>query len=135
VQIMDKNKIMEFLKQSQVIEDMEEIKYKPEFLVVKFFYNYDDDEIDAAKDFANSQSSQEENEDTWYDEHYIPYLIDIAVDEVRDTIEELVDKTGLNAEYISYEPDRDDVGCEFVAVFADEGKDFDIDEILDSLEG
>jgi hypothetical protein len=131
---MDKNKVIEFLKQSQVVEDIEEIEYKPEILVLSFFYDYDDAEIEAAKDFANGKTSADDSEDIWYDEHFIPYIIDIAVDEVRDTLEELVEKTGLNVEYINYEPDRDDDSCEFIAVFADEGKEFDIDKILDEID-
>ncbi|KPU44196.1 hypothetical protein OXPF_23640 [Oxobacter pfennigii] len=131
---MDKNKILETLRQSQVVEDIEEIKYKPDFLVARFFYVFDSDETEAAQDYANSMSDQDENEDAWYEEHYIPYLIDIAVDEVRDVIEDMVDDTGLNAEYVSYEPDREDDRCEFLAVFADGDKEFDIDEVLDNLE-
>ena len=131
---MDKNKVIEFLKQSSGVGDIEEIQYKSEILVLRFFYDYDKDELEAAKDYANGKTNADDSEDVWYDEHFTPYIIDIAVDEVRDTLEELVDSTGLNVEYINYEPDRDDESCEFIAVFADEGKEFDIDKILESMD-
>jgi hypothetical protein len=129
---MDKNKILEVLNKSSELQSIEEIQYKPDFFVVRFFYGYDESEMDAAKDYANSQDNNDD-EDKWYDEFYLPYLVDIAVDEVRDIIEELVDNHNLSAEYISYEPDRDDDNCEFIAVFTNEDKEFDIDSILDEL--
>lgn len=130
---MDKNKILDILKQLPGIGDVEEIQYEPEYLVVRMFYDYDVDELEAARDYANSQSNAADDEDKWFSEYYIPYLIDLAVDEVRDSIEEIVDSRNVIAEYISYEPDREDDSCEFIAVFADEGKEFDIDDILDDI--
>lgn len=130
---MNKNNLIEQIRQSGAIVDVEEIEYKPDFLVVRFFYDYDEDELDAARDYANSETSSEDDEDKWYDEFYIPYIIDLAVDEVKDTIEEIVDKNSVGAEYISYEPGRDDKNVEFIAVFANEGIEFDIDEILESI--
>lgn len=130
---MDKNSIMELLKQSDIISNVEEIEYKPDFLIVRFFYGYSEDELEAAKDYANTEASNEDDEDKWYDEYYIPYLIDIAVDEISDTIEDMIEKSSLNAEYVSYEPGREDKTSEFIAVFTDASKEFDIDEILDSI--
>jgi len=130
---MDKSKIIEKLEQAPGVQGVEEIEYKPEFMVVRLFYTYDEDELEAAKDYANSQNDAEDDEDKWYDEYFIPYIIDLAADEMRDTIEEMAESMNLNAEYISYEPDRDDDSCEFIAVFADDGKEFDIDNVLDSI--
>lgn len=130
---MEKGSILEQLKQSLGISDVEEIDYKPNFLVTRFFYDFDDDETEAARDYADSQGSMEDDEDAWYDERYIPYLTDIAVDEVRDTIEDIVESGDVSAEYISYEPERDDNSLEFIAVFADKDVEFDIDEVLDSI--
>lgn len=131
--ILDKNTIMERLKKSPGIEGVEEITYKPDFLVLRFFYDYDEDELEAATDYANSHSNADDDEDKWYGEYYIPYIIDVAVDEVRDTIEDMVEEMNISAEYVSYEPDKDDEGCEFIAVFAAGGEEFDIDNILDEL--
>lgn len=128
---MNKSKVLEMLKQSPGIQEVEEIQYDPELLVVSFFYDYDEDELEAARDYANTESGDEE--ENWYSDYYIPYITDLAADEVRDSIEEIVDELGLNAEYISYEPDKDDESCEFVAAFSDEGREFDIDEIMESI--
>lgn len=130
---MDNSKIVNALNQSQGIGTVEEIEYKPGFLVLRLIYDYDQDELDAAKAYANSQGNAEQDEDKWYDEYYIPYLIDLAVDEVRDSIEELVDEMDLNAQYISYEPERDDDSCEFIAVFGGKDTEYDIDDVLDEI--
>lgn len=131
---MDKNQIIEKLKKAPGIQEVEEINYKADFLVLRFFYDYDEDELEAASDYANSQSDADDDEDKWYGEYYIPYIIDVAVDEVRDTIEEMVEELDISAEYVSYEPDKDDESCEFIAAFAAGGTEFDIDKILDELE-
>lgn len=130
---MNKIKIIDYLRQSAGIEDVEEIEYKPGFLVLRFFYSYDNDELDAARDYADKESSTENSEDQWYDEYYLPYMMDLAVDEVRDDIEELVESEEINVEYISYELDRDDESLEFIAVFADDTNEFDIDKVLEEL--
>ena len=129
---MDKNKVQEYLKSQGILQEIEEIEYKKDFLVIRFFYDYDEDELGAAKEYANSQTDSED-EDKWYDEYYVPYLIDIAVDEIRDTMEEVVEELGVNAEYITYQPERDDDTCEFIAAFADSENEFDIDDILEEL--
>lgn len=130
---MDKGKVIEHMRNSGCIGNVEEIEYKPDYLVLRFFYDFDDDEIEAAKDYANNESGEDSDEDTWYGEYYSPYLTDLAVDEVRDIIEELVENQDYNAEYISYELDKDDESMEFIAVFTDSDKEFEIDDVLDSL--
>ena len=130
---MNKSVVLGQLKQSDVINDVEEIEYKPEFLVVRFFYKFDEDELEAARDYADSETDGKVDEKSWYDDFYIPYLTDISVDEVRDTIEDMVEELNLAAEYISYEPERDDTAIEFIAVFTDDGREFDIDQVLDSI--
>jgi tRNA splicing endonuclease len=131
---MDRNSVMEMFKQYPVFEEVEEIGSKDGLLVLRFYYGYDDDELDAAREYADSETNIEEDEDKWYDEYYIPYIADIAMDEVRDTMEEMVERTGYNAEFVSYEPERDSERCEFAVVIADENREFDIEEILESLE-
>lgn len=130
---MNKANVADRIRQSAGVGEVQEIQYKPEFLVLRLFYNYDEDELEAARDYADSESNESDSEDIWYDEYYLPYLTDLAVDEVSDTIEELVEDEDINAEYISYELDRDDEDLEFIVVFSDEGTDVDIDSILDSL--
>lgn len=127
---MDKNKVMELLNNSPGVEDVEEIDYKPEIMVLRFYYRFDSDEIEAAKDYANTQTQDEHK---WYDEYYLPYLTDIATDEVRDNLEELVDETGIDVEYINYELGREDGACEFIAAFTEEDLELDIDKVVEDL--
>lgn len=131
---MDRNKVIDSIKNSPGVEDIEEIQYKPDLLVLNFSYVFDDDELNSAVNFANTESGGEEKNDAWYDEHYTPYLMDIALDEVSDTIQDIVEEMDLNVEYVNYEIERDDKFCEFIAVFSDKDVKFDIDEVLDSIE-
>jgi hypothetical protein len=130
---MDKEKILDNLKQSAGVQDLKEIEYKQGYLVLQFFYEYDNDEIEAAKAYANNETNSEDSEDVWYDEYYIPYLIDIAVDEVSESLEDMVEKMDLNAQYVNYELERDDESCEFVAVFAENDVEFDIEDVLNEI--
>jgi hypothetical protein len=130
----NKERIVEVLKEGPGIGEIEVLEYKPEFLVLRFFYEYDDEELEAAKDYANNQVGTDDSEDVWYDEYYIPYIIDLAVDEVNDTIQEMVENMDLNVEFINYEPERDDERSEFIAVLTDSGREFDIDEVLKALD-
>lgn len=131
---MEKDKIIDYIEESPGIEDIEEISYKPELLVLDFFYVFDDDELNSAKDFANKETNNGETDDAWYDEHYIPYLMDIALDQVSDTLQDASEEMNLNVEYVNYEIERDDESCEFIAVFSEKDVEFDIDEVLDSIE-
>lgn len=131
---MDRNKVIDYLKNAPGVENIREIQYKPDFLVLDFHYVFDDDELNSAKDFANDESGSEETDDAWYDEHYILYLMDLALDEVGDTLQDAAEEMDLSVEFVNYQLERDDGFCEFIAVFAESDAEFDIDEVLDTIE-
>lgn len=129
---MNKTDILETLQENG-LNDVEEVTSKEELFVVRFFYDFDEDELKAARGYANDESGEEEGGEDWRDEYYLPYLNDIAADNVGDVIEEITEKFDINAQYISYEFDgEEDENCEFIAIFSSE--DFDIEEILEKLE-
>ncbi|MEA4825587.1 MAG: hypothetical protein VB130_02975 [Clostridium sp.] len=129
---MNKTNILEILQENG-LNNVEEITSKENLFVVRFFYDFDEDELEAARGYANDESEDEEDGEGWKDEYYLPYLNDIAADNVGDTIEEITEEFNINAQYISYEFDgEEDANCEFIAVFSSEA--FDIEEVLEELE-
>lgn len=124
---MNKENIIEFLEENE-LEDIKEIDYKKDFFVVKFCYYYDEAEIEAAKDFALSEENYKD-EENWKEEFYIPYLNDIAEDNVRDIIEEISEENDIIGKYIFNK--NIEQGNEFIAVFSK--KEFDIEEILKKI--
>lgn len=133
---MDKNNIVKYLLVSGLSE-VEEIEYKDkETLVLRFFYDFDEDELSAAQAYAEEECEEDENEEKFYD-FYVPYLNEIAVDNVSDIVEGLMEEEGLKAQFISYDVETDETNeeepyAEFIAVVT-EDKDVDIEKILDEL--
>jgi hypothetical protein len=130
---MDKVKITEFLENNGMTE-IEEIPYKDNTMVVRFFYDFDDDELKAARAYASDESDKEEESDEWYEEFFLPYLNDLAIDNAGEILEEAMEDLGLEVQYISYEADADNYDyCEFIAVFYKEGNTIEIEKVLDEL--
>jgi hypothetical protein len=129
---MDKQKILEYLDESGM-SDIEVIKEENEYMAVKFYYDFDADEMKAAEAYANDESGKEKN-DSWYEEFYLPYLTELSVDNVGEIIEEIMGDTGTKAQFVSYQMEEEDDYSEFIAVFNEEGAVVNIEDILDKLE-
>ena len=132
---MDKRKIIAALKESD-LSNVEHIEYEDEkVFVVKFKFEFDDSELEAAKAYANDECEEEEESELWYDDFFIPYLNDLAVDNVGEIVEDIMSDFEIDAQFTSYEIDEEDYEyAEFVAAFFADGSDFDLDDILDELE-
>lgn len=131
---MERDDVVKYLLVSGLSE-VEQIEYKDdEIFVLRFFYDFDEDELSAAQAYAEEECEDDEDEEKFYD-YYVPYLNEIAVDNVQDIIEGLVEEKGLKAQYISYEVeiDEEDAYTEFIAVVT-EDKEVDIEKVLDELE-
>ncbi|MBL4935242.1 hypothetical protein JK636_05670 [Clostridium sp. YIM B02515] len=125
IQVLDKNGFSE----------IEEIDYKEDAVVVSFIYEFDNDEVEAARAYANDESEDEENGDTWYEEFFLPYLNDLAVDNVGEVIENMMEEMQIEAQYVSYELDEEEYSYnEFIAAFFPKGKVIEIEQVLDELE-
>jgi len=130
---MDKVKIIEFLKQNE-LSNIEEINYKENAVVVRFTYEFDDLEVEAAKAYANDESEDEEEGEIWYEEFFYPYLSDLAIDNVGEILEELMESRNIEAQFVSYEIDEEDYGYnEFIAVFTSKENEVDIEQVLEEL--
>lgn len=132
--MFDKSKVIAFLEDNDLSE-VDEIKCDEEALVLRFFYDFDRDEIEAAKSYANDECEEEEESEEWYEDYFLPYLNEIAIDNAGEVIEDLIDELDVQAQYITYETDKENYDyCEFIAVVYEKDKDCDIEEILDELE-
>jgi hypothetical protein len=132
--MINRQAIMEFLER-EGLDEVDEIEYKESILVYNFFYTFDDDEMDAAKSYANENYDPEKGEEQWYEEYFLPYLTDVAADNVKDMLDDLCEEFELEGEFIVYEIERESYEqCEFALVVAPRGKQFNMDEILEELD-
>lgn len=130
---MEKSTVIEYLK-SNDFEDVEEIKYKDESLIVRFYYDFDDSEIEAASAYANDECEEESEGETWYNKFFIPYLNDIVVDNVGEIIENCSEEFDLEAQFITYDIDEEQIEyAEIIAEFANRGQEIDVEKAVDDL--
>ncbi|MBC8062186.1 MAG: hypothetical protein H7Y18_16165 [Clostridiaceae bacterium] len=130
---MDKNKIIELLTIKE-LTDIEELTYKDEVFVLRFYYDFDESELKAARAYANDESEEIEDSEAWAEEFFLPYLTDLAIDNVGEYIEEVMEDVEVSAQYMSYDLNADEVEyCEFIAIFHKEDKDIEIETVLDDL--
>ncbi|MDP4143092.1 MAG: hypothetical protein Q8936_01230 [Bacillota bacterium] len=130
---MNKESIISFLKDNGM-DDIEEIKFNDKVLVFRFFFDFDDDELNAAKAYANDECEEDEESEAWYEEFYLPYLSDLAVDNVGDILEELMEELEISSQFISYNVEKESSEySEIVAIFHEEDEEVEIEKILDEL--
>ena len=84
---MDISEIKSFLEDND-LSDVEEIKQEDDYILLKFYYDFDNDELMAAKSYSNEESDFEAESDEWYNDYYIPFLKDIADDNVESIVED-----------------------------------------------
>ena len=113
------------------LADIEELKKKSNYVIIRFYYDFDKEEINAAKAYSTEESDFEPESDEWYREYYIPYLRDIAVDNVESVIEEIMEEFEIEAKYKEIGMENGDSGYfKFIAAFSEELTDAEMEEIL-----
>lgn len=131
---MNKEKITKYLEENG-LNDIEALEYNGNAVVLRFNFDFDEDEINAAKAYAEDECEDESEGDTWYDDFFLPYLNELAIDNAGEVIEDLMEELDLEAQFVSYELDREEYNYnEFIAVFYENGSEIDIDEVLEKLE-
>ena len=131
---LNKQYIINFLNKND-LSDISEIKYKRGTIALKFKYYYDEVEIEAATSYANEEGNFKENKEEWYEEHFLPYLSDIAVDNVEDIMEECAEEMEIEYEFIGCDISQDAYEFnEFAVVFYNEDANVEIDDILIELD-
>lgn len=130
---MNKMDLINFLKEND-IEEIQEIDYKEEAAVLRFFYDFDDAEIEAAKAYSKDECKAEEESEEWYNDFFLPYLTDLAIDNVGEIMEEAMEDLDIEIQYVSYELDKENCDySEFIAVAFEKGKDIDIEDVLEEI--
>jgi hypothetical protein len=131
---LNKQYIINFLKQNG-LSDLDEIKYKNDTIALKFKYYYDEIEMEAATSFAGDEGDFNQNKEEWYEEYFLPYLSDIAADNVEDIMEECTEELGIEYEFIGCDISEDDYEFnEFAVVFYGKDAGIEIDDILMQLD-
>ncbi len=128
---MDKEKIINYLKDND-LSDVEILSQQKDLAAVRFYYDFDDTELKAAEAYAKDQAGDEKDE-AWFQDYYIPYLTEVAVDNVGDIIEDLMAEMKVKAQFISYEMEEDNDYSEFIAIFYNGEEDIDIEDVLVKL--
>lgn len=130
---MDKYRIINYLSTNGLTE-IEDISSEKNRLAFKFYYDFEELEIQGAKACANDETDYEEDSNPWIVEGIIPYLDDIATDNVEEILEEVMEDFEIVAKAEGYDIDPTNYsGKQFLAVFLPEDKELEVDEILDEL--
>lgn len=127
---MDISEIKSFLEDND-LSDVEEIKQEDDYILLKFYYDFDKDELMAAKNYSNEESDFEAESDEWYNEYYIPFLKDIADDNVESIVEDAAEEFEIEGKYKSLVMESGELGyLRFVAVFSAEMDESEMEDIL-----
>ena len=126
---MDSNKIIEILEENALTE-IEELKNEDGIFLVKFFLDFDEDVLRAARSYSNEESDYEEESSEWYKEYFIPYLYEYGNDEVVDIIEEIVEESDVAGEVMAFQMNSTSYEfMQFMALFTDEDQDLTIEDV------
>jgi hypothetical protein len=127
---MKSSEIISYLEDND-LEDIEELKRKSNYVVLKFYYEFDKDEINAAKVYSTEESDFEPESDEWYKEYYLPYLRDIAVDNAESILEDVMEEYEIEAKYKELGIENvDSDSFKFIAIFSDELTDSEMEDVL-----
>ena len=126
---MNSNNIIEILEENNLTE-IEELKNEDGVFLVKFFLDFDDDVLSAARSYSNEESDFEEESNEWYKEYFIPYLYDYGNDEVVDIIEEIVEELDISGEVMAFQIDSSNFEfIQFMALFTEEDSELSIEDV------
>lgn len=131
---MNTEGIIDYL-QGNDLSEVELLSSKDNVLIIRFTYDFDKDELDAARAYANDESREGEGSADWNEKFFFPYLTDIATDNIGDTLEECMEKFDVAIQFVSYELDEDNHDyAECIGAFYEKGKEIDIYDYLDMLD-
>jgi len=114
---MNKQEIIEILEDN-ALENITEVKKHDHCFIIKFSYEFDELEIEGAREFANEDCEEKREGEQWYEEYFLPYLNDTAIDNINDIVDE------ISEDYDS---------MNFLVAFYREVLPVDIDELIMEL--
>jgi len=126
---MDVNKIIEILNENSLTE-IEELKNEEEIVLLKFFLDFDDVVLNAAKSYADEESDYESESPEWFREYFIPYLYEYGNDEVLDIIEEIIEEMEIAGEVMAFQMDLSNYeSMKFMALFTYDNDEISIEDV------
>ncbi len=126
---MNSNKIIKILEENNLSE-IEELKNENGIFLVKFFLDFDEDVLSAARSYSNEESDYEEESNEWFKEYFIPYLYEYGNDEVVDIVEEIVEDLDICGEVMAFQMNSSNYEfMQFMALFTAEDQDLTIEEV------
>lgn len=127
---MNITEIITYLEENGLGE-VEEIKKVNGASIIKFYYDFDNDELAAARNYANDESDFEPESDEWYSEYYIPYLKDIATDNVEGICEDIIDEYEVRCKCKNVETQKGNGEYfEFIAIISERLEDSELEDML-----
>ena len=127
---MNITEIITYLEENGLGE-VEEIKKVNGASIIKFYYDFDNDELAAARNYANDESDFVPESDEWYSEYYIPYLKDIATDNVEGICEEIIDEYEVGCKCKNMEIQKGNGEYfEFIAIISETLEDSELEDML-----
>lgn len=127
---MLKKEIIDFFRKNS-FDEVEVLEDKEDYILVKFFFDFDDDVIEAAKAYSNDESDYEEESNEWYQEYYLPYLYDYANDEVLEIVEEIIEEYDIAGEVMGIQMKKKTANyTEFIALFTEEESSISIEDVV-----
>ena len=131
---MDVLNIISYLEDNGMSE-VEEIKQDSTLSLIKFYYDFDKEEISAAKSYSNEESDYEPESEEWYSEYYIPFLKDIAIDNAESLVEDLIDEFEVCAAVKEFGVDDGNYGYfKFILACSNELEDVELEGILNDYD-
>ena len=122
--------IVEMLEENRLSE-ITELLVDEEKCVLEFFYDFDRDEIEGAKAYANEESDLEEESEEWRTDYYIPSLLDIAKDNIESIVEEICEELGIEGKAEELDIDANTLDyIKFRVAFCIEDYEGDIESLL-----
>lgn len=132
-EMMNKESIIQYLENNG-LTDIDVLKDEEGLVVATAYYDFDDDEMEAGRAYAKDQVVEDDDESVFND-YLINYLVDLSVDNIGEIMEEFIEEEGVDAQYLTYEMDQDEIESIQVAMLFSKGDfDSDLEDILDELE-
>jgi len=126
----NKEEIIEILEDNE-LDNIREIKKHKDCFILKFTYEFDNVELEGAKEFADDECDEKEKSEPWFQEYFLPYLNDTAIDNINDIIDEISDEFELDYEMLSFELSEDSYEVmDFLVAFYNENLPISIDDLI-----
>lgn len=127
---MNSVEILNILDQNGLSE-IEELRNAEDHILVKFYFDFDDAVLNAAKSYSNEESDYEPESKEWLSEYFIPYLYDYANDSVLEIIEEIVEDIDVTGEVMAFQMDSKNSNfVQFMALFTGQENTLTIEDAV-----